>query len=162
MIVRKSLIAVSLVSFIVIMTICLTPFVFAYENQSAAFGMNIKYGDVIFTSASSSGSTATVSTDDKTLTIDVGGLTCILFSKSSVTVTCKVKNIYSEAVTYNGYTEESNEISSKATYEVSGLTKGTTISPNEEVSFTVKITTNSGFWVTASGALVLKFDYLKN
>lgn len=161
MIVRKSLIAISLVSFIVIMTICLTPFVFAYENQSAAFGMNIKYGDVIFTSTSSSGSTATVSTDDKTLTINVSGMTSF-FTKASVTITCKVKNIYSEAVTYNGYSEESNGISSTATYEVSGLTKGTTISPNEEVTFTVKITNTSIWFVTTSGSLVLKFDYLKN
>ncbi len=160
MIVRKSLIAISLVSFIVIMTICLTPFVFAFENQSAGFGMNIKYGNVIFTSATASDSTATVTTEDKTLTINVSGLISFLYQKSSVTVTCKVKNIYNEKITYNGYSEDNNL--SKATYTVSGLTKGTTINPNEEVTFTIKITSDSGFWVTSSGTLVLKFDYLKS
>jgi hypothetical protein len=172
MTIRRNLLLISLVCFAVILAVCASSFVFAFDAQTADFGANISYmyKEVYFTSATSSSSSKLSATYNiRTLTITVNNLGSSggrggSSSSSSATLTCTIHNSFDYVAYYNGYTEQSNS-NSKISYTVSGLTDGFSLSPNEDLTVKIKVSVSSsssgrgGSSSKQSGTIVLYFDF---
>ncbi len=170
--VRRNLLFISLVCFAIILAVCASSFVFAFEIQTTDFGANISYfyKEVYFTSATSSNSSKVSATYNvRTLTITVNNLGSSRggsSSSSSATLTCKIHNSFDYVAYYNGFTEQSNS-NSKISYTISGLTDGFSLSPNEDLTVTIKVSVSSSSSSRPggsssskqSGTIVLYFDF---